>query len=86
VALQGMPPTLGREREASSYEPSGSRGSDIVGVGRDAGTHLLVASVHVRVVLLDVPPSEAEKLLVVGTLEVMPAGTVDRSHVYLFRL
>jgi hypothetical protein len=30
--------------------------------------------------------SEAEKLLVVGTLEVVAAGTFDRAHVYLLGL
>jgi hypothetical protein len=31
----------------------------------------------------DVLPRQADELLVVGALQVMPAGTFDRAHAYL---
>jgi hypothetical protein len=34
---------------------------------------------------LHVLPGEPDELVVVGTLEVMPAGAIDRTHVYSFR-
>lgn len=58
---------------------------DVVGVGRDPFAELVLGAGHLRVVALDVLAREPDELLVVGTLEAVPAGTIDRAHGSLLR-
>jgi hypothetical protein len=66
--------------------PAGLRRLQVVGVGGNSGSELLVRPLHLRVVLLDVLAAGLDELFVVGRLEVMTAGALDRSHLYLLGL
>jgi hypothetical protein len=53
---------------------------EIVGVGGDALTQLLVGALHLRVVAIHVLAGESEELFVVGAFEPVTAGAIDRFH------
>jgi hypothetical protein len=49
-------------------------------VGGDALPEFFVRASHIRVITVDVLAREAEELVVVGSLEPVPAGAVDSPH------
>jgi hypothetical protein len=55
----------------------------VVCVRGDPSAQLFFASLHFRVVSLDVLARKADELFVVGSLQVMATWTLDCAHVYL---
>jgi hypothetical protein len=75
-------PNLGSRKHAISVDFQHlGRLNDVVCVLSDSRPKLLVASLHFGVVSLHVFTGKPNELLVVGALEVVPAGAIDRAHV-----